>query len=395
VTQAYAEAARIHLIGGEVGRGTFVLSDSNDAQLFLATSGSGAPWTIDLSANTPAVDRRSTALVDGIASLAGSGPVSEGYPTAATLLRGRAAFADLLRRSGVDRRESDIILTAGAQHALLVTLLTIAGPGSRVLAEELTFPGLKSVARQLRIELVPVRMDDLGMLPDDLERQAKRSAASVMVCVPTLQNPTGASMDAARLRDIAAVARRRNLIVIEDDVYRALTNEASLTSVAPERTVLVTSVSKTIEPSLRLGAIAGPADVIGPLIKETHLSTWLASPTSIELLARWVADGTAQHRIAWQRNEVAARNRLADTTLGPSDLLPAPHRFVPLVRSPDQAVSDLADAGVVAVSSTALGLGPRPRKGVRLSLTAAPSRAVLRDALVRVRDTLGWRIEQS
>ncbi len=398
VTHAYAEAARVHLIGGEVGRGTFVLSDSGDAQLFAVTAdgaghaGRTSTSVVDLSANTPAIDRRSTALADGLAALAAQGPLGEGYPSAAALLRGRLAVSELLRRGGLVRRESEVVLTAGAQHALLVTLLSLCGPGSRVLAEELTFPGLKSVARQLRIELVPVRIDEHGVDPDDLERQAKRSSATALVCVPALQNPTGASMDEARLQAIAAVARRRNLIVIEDDVYRALTNCRSVSSVLPERSVLITSVSKTIEPSLRLGAIAGPLDLIGPLSRETHLSTWMVSTTSIELVARWCADGTAARRIAWQRAEVAARWRIAESVFGASSLLPAPHLFVPLNRSPDRAIDDLAAAGIVAVSSTALGIGPHPRKGVRLSLTAAPSRRVLRDALSTVHATLGPRV---
>jgi DNA-binding transcriptional MocR family regulator len=397
VTQAYAEAARAHLIGGEVGRGTFVLSDSADAQLFAATASitsTRSTGSIDLSANTPTVDRRSTALVDGITELATRGPLTEGYPSGATLLRARLAMAELLRRGRVDRREHEIVLTAGAQHALLVALLSLCGPGSRVLAEELTFPGLKSVARQLRIELIPVRVDDHGIVPDDLDRQAKRSSAAALVCVPALQNPTGASMDEERLRAIAAVARRRNLILIEDDVYRALTNCSSLTSVVPERTVLITSVSKTIEPALRLGAIAGPVDLIGSLVKEAHLSTWMTSTPSLELLARWCADGTAQRRVAWQRAEVTARWRMAESVLGASELIPSPHRFIPLTRSPDRAVDDLAAVGVVAVSSTALGVGPHPRKGIRLSLTAAPNRQTLRRALGKVRSTLGSRIDE-
>jgi DNA-binding transcriptional MocR family regulator len=381
VTQAYAEAARSHLIGGEVGRGTFVLSESADAQLFEATAAAASRTTADLSANTPAIDRRSTALNDGLRVLASEGRLAEGYPSAASLARGRSAFAELFRRGGISRSPNEIVLTAGAQHGLLVSLLCLCGPGSRVLAEELTFPGLKSVARQLRIELVPVRMDERGVLPDDLERQAKRSSASALVCVPTLQNPTGASMDDLRVRDIACVARRRGLVVIEDDVYRALTSFPSISSVMPERTVVITSGSKTIEPSLRLGAVAGPIELVGPLSKETHLSTWMASAASIELLAQWCLDGTAARRVAWQRSEVIARWRLAESIIGPSTHLAAPHRFLPLTRSPDRAVS-----------STALGIGPHPRKGVRISLTAARSRAALRDALVKIREVLGVRL---
>ncbi len=393
VTQAYSEAARLHLVSGEVGRGTFVLATSGDARLFDATANEQAidranGNTIDLSANSPAVNRVNTDLTDTLRAIAHDG-LTDGYPTTSTIIRGQLAFERLLQTQRVPATAEHLVLTSGAQQGLFAALLILAGPGGKVLAEELTFPGLKTAARQLRIELVPVRIDSYGILPDDLARQAKRTHASTLVCVPLLQNPTGTLMTPSRLDEVAAVVRREGLTVIEDDAYGALTESPRLKSYVPESTVLVTTASKVIEASLRIGAMAVPVDLIELFRRETPLTTWGLSTMSTEVFARWTAEGTSGRRIEWQRKEVAARWRIADQVLGESDLHPAPHRFIRTVRSADRAVDRLAANGVLAVSSSTLGVGPHPPKGLRISLTAAPSRAVLREALTRVATTLG------
>jgi DNA-binding transcriptional MocR family regulator len=116
---------------------------------------------IDLSANIPASHPTSTDLVDTIRRLTrrtGSSPLlTEGYPTTAALWRARLAMEHLLADRGVTLRADDCIITAGAQHGLLAALLAFAGPGSRVLAESLTFPGLKAIAPSAQNRTRPSR----------------------------------------------------------------------------------------------------------------------------------------------------------------------------------------------------------------------------------------------
>jgi DNA-binding transcriptional MocR family regulator len=407
VTQAYAEAARLHLVSGQVGRGTFVLADSADAALFAATLardtsdtnfGATPPGTvsvgIDLSANTPAVDPLSTDLVDTLRMLTrgNASMIHEGYPTTAALWRARMAMEHLTASRGVRLRADDFVITAGAQHGLFAALLALVGPGSRVLAESLTFPGLKAVARQLKIELVPVALDEHGLDPADLRRQAKRTAAKVVVCVPSLQNPTGVSMNQQRREEIARVLIEQDLIAIEDDVYGALSDEPCLATEAPDHTVILTSVSKTIEAGLRIGAIAGPPHLLGHLAPEVHMTSWPVSTTSIEVLSAWCADGTAERRITWQREEIRARWNLATRILGKSSGAPAPHRFVAVTRNPDRIVERATELGVRTLSSSVLAVRSNPTKGLRVSIAAPRSRAELSDGLQRVHTAIGHRM---
>ena len=102
-----------------------------------------------------------------------------------------------------------------------------------------------------------------GFAPDALEAACRSTRARVLYCMPRLHNPTSAVMSERRRRQIAAIAEKYRLTVIEDDVYGFLSPErASLSALIPDRTIFVTSVSKSLFPGMRLGcAVAPPAMV--------------------------------------------------------------------------------------------------------------------------------------
>jgi DNA-binding transcriptional MocR family regulator len=156
--------------------------------------------------------------------------------------------------------------------------------------------------------------------------------------------------------------------------------------------VILTSVSKTIEAGLRIGAIAGPPHLLGHLAPEVHMTSWPVSTTSIEVLSAWCADGTAERRITWQREEIRARWNLATRILGKSSGAPAPHRFVAVTRNPDRIVERATELGVRTLSSSVLAVRSNPTKGLRVSIAAPRSRAELSDGLQRVHTAIGHRM---
>ncbi len=85
----------------------------------------------------------------------------------------RAAGADWIARRGVDVAPSQVLVTAGAQHALIAALASQLRPGDTVLVEELTYAGLLEAVRLLGIVPVAVAMDADGLRPDALERLAQ------------------------------------------------------------------------------------------------------------------------------------------------------------------------------------------------------------------------------
>ena len=206
-----------------------------------------------------------------------------------------------------------------------------------------------------------------------------------------VNNPTTATMGLARRDQIVALARRWDLLIIEEDVYGLLPEQAPppLAALAPERVLYVTGLSKTVAPGLRLGYLLLP-----PLLQarardaEPH-TTWQVSPLSMGLGTAWLEDGTAWRRLLAQRRELAARHRLCAQALqqltwrgephGPHVWLPAPPG------GPDRFAKRALEAGVVVVPSSVFAATRAVReKGIRLSVGAAPDRATLAEGLARL-----------
>jgi len=260
VMQAYREAARRHLVSGEVGRGTYVLADSHEASLFHLKQPRLPADGIDLSTNVPVHDGGSDDLSRTLQRLIADGRLDalQAYAPAELEQRGRAAVSQWLQQRGVHTPPSQVALCAGAQQGVAAALLALCEAGDPVLAEAFTAPGIKAAARQLRLPLHGVAMDERGIVPQDLDRQVRATGARVLVLTPCLQNPTGSSMDGERRQRIAELIERHGLWLIEDDVYGALGEQAPLSAAVPARSLLVSSLSKTVAPGLRLGFMQGP-----------------------------------------------------------------------------------------------------------------------------------------
>ncbi len=391
VTEAYREAARRQLVAGEVGRGTYVRAGSLEAGLFaLAESAARAP--IDLSTNVPAEPGSEAGLESTLAAMQADGSLGRAlaYPTFALLERARAAAGTMLSSRGVAAADHACQIVAGAQQALLAVLMSLVGPGNKVLVEELTFPGIKAVARELAITLVPVAMDEDGLDPDALAREACRSGARTAVLVPNLHNPTTATMTPERRRALISVAERLGLTLIEDDVYGGLANERPLLAEDTDRVLLVSSLSKTAAPGLRFGWIAGPPHLIEGLTPEAHATYWPMSPIALSLACRMVEDGTVAALTDWQRREVVARHKLCSGVLGtcvPAPR-PAPHFWLPL--GDGERTAKRAEAlGVSVVPGSTFAVGRIRHDGVRICLTAPATRTVLREGLGTLMKAMG------
>ena len=232
----------------------------------------------------------------------------------------------------------------------------------------------------MRLPLHGVAMDEFGILPDDLDRLARATSARVAVLTPCMQNPTAVSMDAQRREAIAAVARRRGLLIIEDDIYGALGDEPPLAATLPDRTLLISSLSKTVAPGLRLGFIAGPDAWRSRIDPERQATSWALSTLCLRIGCEWLEDGTAARRLAWQREQVTRRWRLAQKLLGSTSSNASPHLWLELAKDRDLPML-CRELGIEAATADVFAVGHGAPNALRLSLTAAPSLAVLKARL--------------
>src|SRR5262249_3280720 len=311
VTRAYAEAERRGLIKGEVGRGTYIRDRSGKSASPHTQEFVFGDSVIDLSMNFPARPDGDAVLARGLQEMAAEG--SLGYLLDYHPYRGRpdhrAAGAAWVKAQGLNVSPDQIVITMGGQHGMAVLLGTLAGPGDVVLTEAVTYPGIKALADLLRFELVGLGMDSQGILPEEFEKACRSDRPRALFCMPTLQNPSGAHMPEERRREIAAIARRHGVPILEDDIYGFLVKAgpAPLVTHAPELGFYLASLSKAIAPGLRIGYAPIPPEFVQRVSRSVRATTIMASPPMAELASRWVADGTGERLGMQYRNEAISR----------------------------------------------------------------------------------------
>ena len=389
VTRAYEEAQRRGLIAGEVGRGTYI-------QAQRVQDGPGLHEesdAINLSTNSLLPLAHAAELADHlIIAIPRSASLNIfDYQPAAGARRHRIAGATWIARTGLDVSVDRVVLTAGGQHGIFITLLALTKPNDEILVEEFTYSNLRKLAVQLGLRLKPVRMDADGLLPQALDA-ACRSGGKFLYTIPTLQNPTSSVMPETRRREIAAVARKHGLFVIEDDVYAYLVPEvAPLTKYLPEdHAVYITSLSKSIAPGIRIGYVAAPANLIESLAAGVSRTLVNAPPAMAELASTLITDGTAVRIVDWKRKEVAARQEVVNRVLAGFQFQThaySPHVWLYLPDSwqTNVFVPQAKQRGVRLNGAGDFAADPEtPLQAVRLCLGPPRSRAVLEDALMRL-----------
>lgn len=383
VTRAYAEAERRGLISSEVGRGTFVRQST--------------PALLHPESDSTAVDLRGNFLLpwpllgelrQGLARTAETGIADEifGYAPHRGLLRHRAAGARLAASAGVPATPERMLVTAGGQHAMTVVFSTLLAPGDTLLVEELTYTGMRSLARLLGLRLRPVRMDGEGILPDELETACRAAGAKALYCMPVLQNPTTAVMSGRRCRDLAEIAARNGLPVIEDDSYGFLLPEAPRLAALLPDSYWLTGTSKSLLPGLRVGFVCAPPLAVGGLEAAIGATVHVASPLVAETVARWTEDGTYPRVQQWKRQENQARQEIARRAFegllysadpsGPHGWLSLPEPW-----TAGDAVARAAARGVHVTPAEAFAVGREIPQAVRICLGPVQERATLERAL--------------
>ncbi|GII25009.1 aminotransferase-like domain-containing protein [Planosporangium mesophilum] len=396
VARGYAEAERRGLLGGEVGRGTFIRSG-------FGVSPAGDGGLVDLSQLHPPIRRIDTTdlLADTLNAIAAD---PSALRTVIDTERGedarahRRAAADWLAHGAFQPDADQVTLTAGAQHALTAALSALVEPGTAVATTGLTNPGLLAAARQLRLPVVAVASDDEGMTPEALAEACRKGEArregriSVVHLQSTLDNPTGRVMPAARRAALAEVCDRHGVWVIEDDPLGVLVPDRPdpMAALLPARTCHLASAAKVLSLGLRVGVLTAPPDARARLVAAVRATAWLAAPLLGEVFARWVTDGTAGRVVAARVAAATARQALAAELLG-RYAVPAspraPHLWLALPEpwTAGQLVAAARQNGVLLSPGDDYAASrATPAHGVRIGLNADVDDDLLRAALLSV-----------
>ena len=394
VSRAYAEAERRGLIGGEVGRGTFVRPDARrrKQQVVIDIEAPlGTPQIIDLSVNIPTPMTSDSVLADTIREIAarpGIARLMDYHPHAGSASH-RAAGAQWLTECGFPIEPERVIVTAGGQHAMTAALGAITEPGDVVLTEALTYPGMKRLADFLRLRIHGVAMDEHGVDPDAFETACRSLSPKAFYCVANLQNPTAMVVPAERRKALAEIARRYGVKIVEDDVYGFLLGDdrpPALCSYAPELGHYFTSLSKSMAPGLRVGYLALPSSSRDDFTQVVRSTTWMATPLTAEIGAGWIREGIGQELADGHRDEAILRQKLAREMLRGHDLSPEMRAYHVWMRLPEPWSAEaftleLRMRGVAVTPAGAFATTRNAPPAVRICLCEPPERDTLERAL--------------
>ena len=214
----------------------------------------------------------------------------------------RAEIAALLRRDGVEDGPESIIVTSGAYQALTLVARATMRPGDKVACESPSFAGIIAASRMAGAEVLGVPTDEDGLDVDALEMLLARHEIKLLTLQPRLQNPTGRDLSPERRERLIALSRRHGFFILEDAVYSHLrfdgTDHGALRPLAPERVILVGSLSKTVSPGLRIGWMVASGPIYERLLQQKRHDDMNSSTLSQQIAAAYLAAGEYDDQLA-------------------------------------------------------------------------------------------------
>jgi DNA-binding transcriptional MocR family regulator len=318
VSRAYEELIRRGLISGEIGRGSFVQAHRKEPDPPYLPERLGE--VIDLSILKPVCEpMHLERLREALAWLATELPASSALSFRPNVVfpRHRAVAVDWLKLCGVAAAPLNVSLTNGATSGMTVALMSAAPPGSTVVTEAIGHHTLVPLATYLGFHLKGLPIDANGLMPEALDEACREGDIRAVFVQPSVINPTATLMSEKRRGEIAQVARKHDIAIIENDVLGPLVEERAppLAAFAPERTLYVTSFTKITVPGLRIGYLVAPDRYVAAVANRHLVSNWMATPLVAEIASKWVTDGTAMELVEWQREALRRRREIAAETL--------------------------------------------------------------------------------
>ena len=202
---------------------------------------------------------------------------SEGLPAV------REAITRVMAAEDMAVDPDEVIVTTGGQQAIDLVTKALIDPGDVVIAEAPTYPGAVPTFCSYEADVIQIEMDDDGMSIDALEETLARldrehRRPKFIYTIPTFQNPAGVTMSLERRRRLVALARERELIVLEDNPYGLLRYEGdplpTLRSLEVpagstddnDFVIYAGTMSKILSPGVRVGWLVAPRPLLAKLI---------------------------------------------------------------------------------------------------------------------------------
>ncbi|WP_313563552.1 aminotransferase-like domain-containing protein [Ruminiclostridium cellobioparum] len=184
----------------------------------------------------------------------------------------RNIIVKLMEEKGIHTSPDDILITSGSQQGLDLTAKVFLDEGDTILCESPTYLSAINAFKPFYPRFAEIDMDEEGLVPEDLIRKIEsNSRIKFLYTVPDYQNPTGRRLSLERRKEIAEIANKYKLIIIEDSPYSELCFDnrklPPLKSFDTQgRVIYVSTFSKTVCPGYRIGWVCAPQEIINKYV---------------------------------------------------------------------------------------------------------------------------------
>jgi DNA-binding transcriptional MocR family regulator len=378
-SRVYTELLRRGLVVGEVGRGTFI---SGEARRGMAAATEPRGARIDFEFNYPMLPQQSALIARSLEGLnrpealdvALRQATSIGTPAV------RNIAAEYLARQNRDwsPKSEQMVFTANGRQCIAAALAAVMPAGGRCGVETLTYPFIKGIAARLGVTLVPLAMDEHGVRPDAVQKAHREAHLSALYVQPIIQNPLGMTMPASRRADLLRIVEKLDLTVIEDLVYGFLDDEPPLAALAPDRCVVLDSLSKKVAPGLSLGFVVPPQRMRENVMAAVRSGGWTASGFAFAATQQMMGDGTAAELARLKRADAQQRQKIAVACLSGFELQTNSKSYHLWLTLPSHwrsqtFVAAAARRDIALTPSTTFAVSPgHAPNAIRLALAAPP-----------------------
>ncbi|MGD0386202.1 MAG: PLP-dependent aminotransferase family protein [Solirubrobacteraceae bacterium] len=263
------------------------------------------PEVISLAGGLPDTSTFDPAL---FTRLLGQMPAAQAlqYGPTEGLLGVREAITRVMAAENMAVDPDEVIVTTGGQQAIDLVTKAMIDPGDVVIAEAPTYPGAVPTFCSYEADVIQIEMDADGMNIDALEETLARldrehRRPKFIYTIPTFQNPAGVTMSLARRRRLVALARERELIVLEDNPYGLLRYEGeplpTLRSLEVpagstddnDFVIYAGTMSKILSPGVRVGWLVAPRPLLTKFVLGKQSSDLCSSTMTQHFVAAYFA----------------------------------------------------------------------------------------------------------
>ncbi|MBC3921032.1 PLP-dependent aminotransferase family protein [Undibacterium sp. CY18W] len=390
-SRVYAELEARGLVACEMGRGTFVRDTTLPRGLGLEQQTLQA-GSIDLVFNYPTLPGQDELLREGLRSMASSGDLDALLHSAPQggRMHERHTMARHLRNRGLRVPAEQVLIVNGAQQGLAISVLGLLMPGDILVMDAVSFPGMKILAQQARldVEALPLHDDKLDLTA--LAALCRRRPVRAVYVMPSMHNPMGSVMSDAERKKLAQLAARYRFLIIEDAAYAFLAEPAPrpVFTYAPAQTVYVSGLSKSVASGLRIGMVVAPPALIPALETAIRVSSGNTPSLMVSLACQWIEAGVVDKLEVQKRKDARQRQRLARRILQGCHIRAHPSSYYLWLTladgmRADQIAAALAQQGVMVSTADAFAAGTSAPQALRLALGSISMEA-LANALHKV-----------